>query len=134
MGPPAVDRGSLGARLRATPTENPQALLSLAADTRGGRKERAVVAGLLGFVLLLFEIVLIARIVVDWIGVASPAGGGGLYQARRITHGITEPVIGPVRRVLKPVRLGSISLDLAFTAVFVAVIILRTVVVPLIPF
>jgi len=94
-----------------------------------------VVAGLLGIVLLLFELVLIARVVVDWIGVLSPVGGrSGLYQARRITHGMTEPVIGPVRRVLKPARLGSVSIDLAFTAVFVAVIVLRTVVVPLIPF
>jgi YggT family protein len=94
-----------------------------------------VVAGLLGIVLLLFELVLIARMVVDLVGVLSPVGGrSGLYQARRITHGITEPVIGPVRRVLKPVRLGSVSIDLAFTAVFVAVIVLRTIVVPLIPF
>src|SRR4029078_712010 len=103
--------------------------------TDGSRKECAVVAGLLGIVLLLFELVLIARMVVDWIGVLSPDGGrSGLYQARRITHGITEPVIGPVRRVLKPARFGSVSIDLAFTAVFVAVIVLRTVVVPLIPF
>ena len=73
-----------------------------------------MVAGLLGIFLLLFELVLIARVVVDWIGVLSPGGGrSGLYQAHRITHGIT---------------------DLAFTAVFVAVIVLRTVVVPLIPF
>ncbi|MCW2687012.1 MAG: hypothetical protein JWR37_1902 [Mycobacterium sp.] len=94
-----------------------------------------MVAGLLGIVLLLFELVLIARMVVDWIGVLSPVGGrSGLHQARRITHGITEPVIGPVRRVLKPVRCGSVSIDLAFTAVFVAVIVLRTVLVPLIPF
>ena len=95
-----------------------------------------MVAGLLGVVLLLFELVLIARMVVDWIGVLSPVGGrsDGLSKARRITHTITEPVIGPVRRVLKPTRLGSVSIDLAFTAVFLAVIVLRTVVVPLIPF
>jgi YggT family protein len=94
-----------------------------------------VVAGLLGVVLLLFELVLIARMVVDWVGVLSPSGGrSGLYQARRITHGITEPVIGPVRRVLRPVRFGSVSVDLAFTAVFMVVIVLRAVVVPLIPF
>jgi YggT family protein len=74
-------------------------------------------------------------VAVDWVGVLSPEGGrSGLYQVRRITHGITEPVIGPVRRVLKPVRLGSVSFDLAFTAVFVGVIVLRIVVVPLIPF
>jgi YggT family protein len=94
-----------------------------------------VVAGLLGVVLLLFALVLIARMVVDWVGVLSPAAGHtGFYQARRITHGITEPVIAPARRVLKPVRFGSVSIDLAFTAVFVAVLVLRTVVVPLIPF
>jgi hypothetical protein len=49
-----------------------------------------------------------APAVVDRVGVL-------YYQARRITHGITEPVIGPVRWVLKPVRFGSISFDLAFT-------------------
>jgi YggT family protein len=43
-------------------------------------------------------------------------------------------VIDPVRRVLRPVRVGSVSIDLAFTAVFFAVIVLRSVVVPLIPF
>jgi len=94
-----------------------------------------VIATLVGVALLLFELMLIARLVVDWVGVLSPTGGrSGLYQARRITRGITEPVVGPVRRVLKPVRLGSVSIDLAFTVAFVAVIVLRTVVVPLIPF
>ncbi|BBZ27469.1 hypothetical protein MMAD_17640 [Mycolicibacterium madagascariense] len=94
-----------------------------------------MVAGLLGFVLLLFEFALIARMIVDWSGLLSPGGaGGGMYQARRITHGITEPVLGPVRRVLKPVRIGSVSVDLAFTAVFVLVLILRTTVVPALPF
>ncbi|HEV7470685.1 MAG TPA: YggT family protein [Pseudonocardia sp.] len=94
-----------------------------------------IVASLVGLVLVLFQLVLVARVVVDWIGVLSTGGGGsGLYQARRITHGITEPVIEPVRRVLKPVRFGPVAIDLAFVAVFVAVILLRTVVVPLIPF
>ncbi|GAA1856022.1 YggT family protein [Pseudonocardia ailaonensis] len=94
-----------------------------------------MIATLLGLLLVLFQLVLVARMVVDWVGVLSPGtGGSGLYQARRITHGITEPVIAPVRRVLGPVRLGAVSLDLAFLAVFVGVLLLRTVVVPLIPF
>jgi YggT family protein len=94
-----------------------------------------IVASVVGLVLVLFQLVLLARVVVDWIGVLSPGGGGSaLYQGRRITHGITEPVIEPVRRVLKPVRFGSVAIDLAFVAVFFAVILLRTVVVPLIPF
>ena len=94
-----------------------------------------MVASLLGLVLILFQLVLLARVVVDWVGVLSPTtAGGGLYQARRITHRITEPVIAPVRRVLKPVRVGSVGIDLAFIAVFLGVILLRTVVVPFIPF
>jgi YggT family protein len=94
-----------------------------------------VIATLLGLLLVLFQLVLVARVVVDWIGVLSPGGGGSaLYQARRVTHGITEPVIGPVRKVLGPVRLGAVSLDLAFIAVFVGVLVLRSFVVPLIPF
>jgi len=67
--------------------------------------------------------------------VLSPGtGGSGMYQARRVTHALTEPVLAPVRRVLRPVRVGSVSLDLAFIAVFVGILLLRTVVVPLIPF
>jgi len=95
-----------------------------------------MIASLLSFALLLFEIVLIARMVVDWAGILSPDTGGSssMYQARRVTHGITEPVLGPVRRVLRPVRVGSVSIDLAFTVVFVAVVILRSVVVAAIPF
>jgi YggT family protein len=93
-----------------------------------------VIASLLGLLLVLFQLVLLARVVVDWVGVLSPGGGGSaMYQARRITHGITEPVIAPVRRVVKPVNLGGISLDLAFIIVFVGVLVLRTVIVPLIP-
>jgi YggT family protein len=109
-----------------------QRSLTYRADDRVSRKELAVIAGLLGFVLLVFEIVLIARMVVDWVGVLSPGGSrGGLTQARRVLYSLTEPVLSPVRRVLKPVRIGSVSLDLAFTAVFVAVLILRAVVTSL---
>jgi YggT family protein len=44
-----------------------------------------------------------------------------------LTHAWTEPVIGRVRRVLRPVRAGGLSIDLAFTAVFIAALILRSI-------
>lgn len=95
-----------------------------------------MIGSLLGFALLLFEVVLIARMIVDWAAMLSPTTGGSsaMYQARRVTHGLTEPVLGPVRRVLRPVRVGSVSIDLAFTVVFVAVLVLRSVVAAAIPF
>jgi YggT family protein len=86
---------------------------------------------LLGTALLAFELVLVARIVLDWVGVLAPGGSAGLFRARSVVRRLTEPVIAPVRRVLPPLRLGSVSIDLAFTAVFLAVIVLRAVVVTL---
>lgn len=94
-----------------------------------------MIASLLGLVLVLFQFVLIARVVVDWIDVAgSGRGGTALTTARRITHGITEPVVAPIRRRVQPVRMGAVGLDLSVLIVFVAVLIARLVLVPLIPF
>jgi len=87
-----------------------------------------VIGSLLGLVLLLFLLVLIARAVLDWAGVLTSSTSEGVRKAREVTYRLTEPVIAPVRRVLKPVRLGGVQLDLAFTVVFFATLILRSVV------
>jgi YggT family protein len=86
---------------------------------------------LLAFVLLLFQLVLIARVVVDWVGVLAPASGARLGGARRLVHRVTEPVIAPVRRVLPPLRIGGMGIDLAFTVVFLVVVVLRSVLLSL---
>ena len=88
----------------------------------------SVIGSLLSTALLLFALVLVARMVLDWVGVLATGGGGAWsIRARRVTYRLTEPVIAPVRRVLPPLRIGSVSLDLAFTVVLVAVLILRAV-------
>jgi YggT family protein len=87
----------------------------------------SAIGSLVGLVLLLFGLVMLARLIVDWAGVLGDPRAGWLTGVRRVTHGITEPVIAPVRRVLKPVRAGSVSIDLAFMVVFVAVWILRSI-------
>jgi YggT family protein len=91
----------------------------------------SVIGTLLGFVLLLFLIVLVARAVLDWTGVLGAGAEGWVGRARQLSHTMTEPVLGPVRRVLKPVRVGSVQIDLAFTVVFFAALVLRSVVVSL---
>jgi YggT family protein len=91
----------------------------------------SAVGTLLGLALLIFELILVARIVLDWVGVLAPGGGDGVVRARRWTHAVTEPVIAPVRRIVPPLRLGGVSIDLAFTVVFVAVLVLRSVVLAL---
>ena len=87
----------------------------------------SVIGSLLGLVLLLFGLVMVARLVVDWVGVLADHQASWLDTTRRVTHAITEPVIAPVRRVLKPVRAGGVSIDLAFTVVFIAVWVLRAI-------
>jgi YggT family protein len=91
----------------------------------------SAVGALLGLALLIFELVLVARVVLDWVGVLAPTGTGEVARIRGWTHSVTEPVIAPVRRIVPPLRIGSVSVDLAFTVVFVAVIVLRSVVLSL---
>ncbi|MEU8634390.1 MULTISPECIES: YggT family protein [Amycolatopsis] len=82
---------------------------------------------LLGFALSLYLLVLIARMVLDWVGMLADSPPW-TRRARSLAYSATEPVIGPVRRVVRPVRIGGISLDLAFTLVFIGVIVLRGIV------
>jgi YggT family protein len=86
----------------------------------------SAVGALLATLLLLFQLVLVARAVVDWIAALS-SGPEPQWRrtAQRITHAATEPVLAPVRRVLPPVRAGSVGFDLAFLVVFVAAVLLR---------
>ena len=86
----------------------------------------SLVGALLGFALTVFIVLLIARMVLDWAGLLTNRPWW-VSRARVLTHAGTEPVIAPVRRVLRPVRAGGVSIDLAFTAVFVAALILRSI-------
>lgn len=86
----------------------------------------SLIGALLGYVLTLFVLLLLVRLVLDWAGVLS-TGPHWLDRARALTHSGTEPVIAPVRRVLRPVRAGGLAIDVAFTVVFVAALILRSI-------
>lgn len=85
------------------------------------------IGSILGFVLLLFLIALVVRAVLDWTAVLA-SGGEGVARARELSHRVTEPVIGPVRRVLPPLQIGGVQLDLAFTVVLIATMVLRSLV------
>jgi YggT family protein len=86
-----------------------------------------LIGAILGYVLTAFLLLLLARLVADWIDMLSTSPAPWARRARGLTHRWTEPVIAPVRRVLRPVRAGGLQIDLAFTAVFIAVLILRAI-------
>ncbi|MFQ6330876.1 YggT family protein [Nocardia sp. CWNU-33] len=85
-----------------------------------------LIGTLIGYALTVFVLLLLARMVLDWVGVLANAPSW-TNRARTLTYNWTEPVIAPARRVLRPVRAGGLSIDLAFTAVFVVALILRTI-------
>ena len=72
-----------------------------------------VIAPALEVILYLFMICLIVRSVFSWI---EPYPKNRIH---RLTFDITEPVIGPVRRLVPPMG----GLDISFILVFFAVVI-----------
>ena len=80
-------------------------------------------------VLLVFLLLLFARFVVDWVMVLArswrPAGlvAAGL----EVVYSTTDPPLKAIRKVIPPLNLGSIRLDLGFMVLLIAVVILRNV-------
>ena len=70
-------------------------------------------------VIWTFIVLMLVRFVVDWIQVfaRSWTPRGPVLVALEAVYSITDPPILAFRRVFKPVRIGSVSLDLSFLAV-----------------
>jgi YggT family protein len=89
-----------------------------------------LVLGIVSLVLLVMQVLLIARAVLDWSVVLAGPTTQGTFRSRLMkgVHAVTEPILAPVRRALPPLRLGGMAIDLAFIVVFVAIVILRAVI------
>lgn len=83
---------------------------------------------LLLLLLTIAWLVLLTRVVVDLLTMVVPVGTAAhhpLARVRAVVHTVTEPVLAPIRRVLPPVRLGAVALDLSVVVAFVAITLLR---------
>jgi YggT family protein len=89
-----------------------------------------LVLALVDFVLLLLQLLLVARAVLDWsVVLAGPSMRGSFrYRATTVITRLTEPILAPVRRLVPPLRLGGASIDLAFIIVFIAIVVLRALI------
>lgn len=76
---------------------------------------------ILWWALRLYSLVLIARIVLDWIRQANPAWRphGAILIAAEVVYTLTDWVLKIVRRLVPPLRLGPIALDLGIILIFV---------------
>jgi len=70
--------------------------------------------------LQVYFLILLARIVLSWF----PATGGALDGVQRVLFKVTEPVLGPIRSVLPPVRIGAMGLDLSPMIVIIVISVL----------
>ncbi|MGL5858249.1 MAG: YggT family protein [Angustibacter sp.] len=85
----------------------------------------AVFWSLLGLTVLLFFITLIGRLVLDWIQLFARdwRPHGPVLVVAEAIYTITDPPLKALRRLIPPVRLGQIQIDLAFTVLFIATIV-----------
>jgi YggT family protein len=84
----------------------------------------------LHFVLLVFLLLLIARFVMDWVmQLARSWRPAGLVAAGlEVVYSATDPPLKLLRRLIPPLRLGGISIDLGFIVLFFVVLVLMNVV------
>ena len=76
----------------------------------------AFVAGVLRLVVLLFFLLLLVRLVLDWVQYFARdwRPRGPALVVAEITYTITDPPLRALRRVIPPLTIGSVRLDLAF--------------------
>ncbi len=75
------------------------------------------------YVLTIFMVVLIARLVMDYVFMfaRSYQPRGVAVVALEVLYSITDPPLKFLRRFIPPLRLGGVSLDLSFLVLFVIV-------------
>jgi YggT family protein len=76
----------------------------------------AVVFKLAEFIVLIFFICLIGRLVLDWVQALSREWRprGPVLVGAEAVYTVTDPPLKLLRRILPPLRLGAVQLDLAF--------------------
>jgi YggT family protein len=85
--------------------------------------------GIIVIVLYLFLLLLFAYSILSWV----TASGNLAYDSpvRKIQHvlsTICEPVLRPIRRLIPPVRVGGVGLDLSVLIVF---LVISVILIPL---
>ena len=80
-------------------------------------------------VLLFFLILLVFRLIMEYVFMfaRSYRPEGAVAIALELCYTVTDPPLNALRRVIPPLRVGRVSLDLSFIVLFIVVQILRSV-------
>jgi YggT family protein len=72
-------------------------------------------------VLRLFSYVVLVRLIMSWFQMRPGTPMASIYST---VFSITEPVLGPIRRLIPPVRMGTMAIDVSPIIIFVGVAII----------
>ena len=88
-----------------------------------------LVGGIISWVLWVFMLVLFGRMILSWVPVLvrdwQPRGP--VLVAAELVYSVTDPPLRMLRKVLRPVRIGNLMLDLAFIGLIIVIYIIRAV-------
>lgn len=85
------------------------------------------VAGLVSSILNLYVLILIARLVLEYVAVFARdwRPNGPLLLLSEVVYTLTDPPLKAIRKVVPNLQLGSVSLDLSFIILLFAISITR---------
>jgi YggT family protein len=89
------------------------------------------IIGLIYWVLNLFLLALISRLILDYIRIFKPSWrpSGVVLAIAELIYSITDRPLRFVRQFVPPLRLGAVSLDLSFIVVFFVVQLMMRLVI-----
>lgn len=89
-----------------------------------------IIALILYWAFVVYFYVLVGRFIIDLVRSLNPAWRpkGLILILAELAFTVTEPPLKFLRRFIKPIRFGMLSFDLAWTVLFILVIVLRDVV------
>lgn len=82
--------------------------------------------GLIVDVLELYEVVIVLYVVMSWFPVTKP--GGPMHQFRYFLQRATDPVLGPIRRLIPSVGGAGLRLDLS---PLIVLLLIQLILVPI---
>ena len=90
------------------------------------------IRGLIGLLLYLYLLVLFARLILSWVQVFSREWRpkGPVLVLAESVYTLTDPPLRALRKVLPPLRIGGVALDLGFFVLVLVIYILLAVVSP----
>ena len=79
-----------------------------------------IIRSILYFIVLIFFIFLIGRLILDWIQVFARdwRPRGVMLVIAEAIYSVTDPPLKALRRILPPLTIGQVQIDLAFIVIF----------------